>query len=178
MNTKVINLFGGPGIGKTKAMLEIASRMKSHGILLEIAPEYAKTAVWEGNLEMLKDQLTIYAMQYRSINRLYGKVEYVVTDSPLLLSNIYGKLNDKLLPSSFYDLVVDTHKMFDSIDIILPRDPSIKYEVEGRVHSYEESIKIDELISNEVISNLGSHDLVSKSTYPEVLTWITSHIID
>ena len=55
MKTLVVNLFAGPGAGKTSCAWEIASELKKRGIVTEYVPEYAKELVWDENYEALVD---------------------------------------------------------------------------------------------------------------------------
>jgi tRNA uridine 5-carbamoylmethylation protein Kti12 len=53
MKTVIVNLYAGPGAGKTTCAWEIASRLKKENVSTEYVSEYAKELVWEGNLELL-----------------------------------------------------------------------------------------------------------------------------
>lgn len=44
---KVINLFGGPGIGKSTLAAGLFEHMKIAGFNVELVNEYAKDMVWE-----------------------------------------------------------------------------------------------------------------------------------
>ena len=46
-NTIIVNLFAGPGAGKTTCAWEIASELKKRNIQAEYVPEYAKELVWD-----------------------------------------------------------------------------------------------------------------------------------
>ena len=91
----VVNLFAGPGAGKTTCAWEIASELKKRGYEAEYVSEYAKEFVWDNNMEMLdgslKHQQMLYNEQLHRITRLLGKVDFIVTDSPTLLSAQYLK---------------------------------------------------------------------------------------
>lgn len=86
--TIVINAFGGPGAGKTTACLDITSMLRKRGFVAEYVPEYAKELVWDKNFEMLdgseKNQKNILKEQQKRMDRLMGKVDFIVTDAPLL----------------------------------------------------------------------------------------------
>ena len=115
METKIINLFGPSGCGKSSGAAYIFSKLKMIGISCELVPEYAKDKVWEGNKEIFlpENQVYIFGKQYYRISRLIGKVDYVITDSPILLSNVYNKSD--VLKKHFCDAVRDCHKNFNNI---------------------------------------------------------------
>ena len=89
---KVINLFGGPGVGKSTAAAGLFYEMKKRQLSVELVTEYAKDMVWEKRWNILDDQLYILAKQHRRIARLaeHG-IEYVITDSPISLGLVYLK---------------------------------------------------------------------------------------
>lgn len=49
----VINLFGGPGSGKSTGAAYIFSQLKMKGINCELITEYAKDKTWEKNFVAL-----------------------------------------------------------------------------------------------------------------------------
>ena len=91
--TIVINAFGGPGSGKTTACLDITSMLKKRGFKAEYVQKYAKELIWDKNFEMLdgseKNQKIILKEQQKRMDKLMGKVDFIVTDAPLLLNTIY-----------------------------------------------------------------------------------------
>ena len=91
----VVNLFGGPGSGKSTGAAHVYSRLKMSGINCELVTEVAKDYVWDESDPMLRDQLLVLANQFHRLRRLDGKVQVAITDSPVILSMIYAK-NDKL----------------------------------------------------------------------------------
>ena len=95
-DTVVVNAFGGPGSGKTTACFYVACELKKKGYVVEYVPEYSKELVWDENWDLLdgsyEHQKQILAEQKRRIDRLVGKVDFVVTDAPILFNIIY--LND------------------------------------------------------------------------------------
>lgn len=132
METKIINLFGSSGTGKSTGAAYIFSQLKLNGISCELVPEYAKDKVWEGNEEIFKpeNQTYIFGKQFYRISRLIGKVKYIITDSPILLSNVYNKSD--ILKLHFEDAVRDCHKSLNNINYFIrrvkPFDPNGRNE--------------------------------------------------
>lgn len=135
--TIVVNLFGGPGTGKSTVMADIFARLKWKGINCEMAPEFAKEKVWEESFKTLGNQIYVFGKQQHSIYRLLDKVDVIITDSPLLFSCYYGKGS-----ASFHALVWEQHERLDSINIFLEREK--EYNPIGRIQNEEEAKKIDE----------------------------------
>lgn len=90
--TTVINLFGGPGCGKSTIAASLFSIMKKQGKHVELVREYCKYWVWHDRKVREWDHLYLLGKQSAYESMLYDKVDYVVTDSPLLLAGIYQEL--------------------------------------------------------------------------------------
>lgn len=94
-NTIVINLFAGSGAGKSTTAAGLFYKMKLKGLNVELVTEFVKHMAWDGIKPGPFDQPYIFGQQVKYESRLYGKVDYVVTDSPLLLSPIYEEYYSK-----------------------------------------------------------------------------------
>lgn len=134
--TKIINIFGGPGIGKSTIVAGLFHQMKIRHLDVEIANEVAKDYVWENRYDVLKeDQLIVFAKQHRRIFRLADKVDFVIADCPLLMCIPY-------IPENFYEnlepLMVEAHFAFDNINFVLNR-ANVDYNPNGRYHTEEQS---------------------------------------
>lgn len=89
--TKVINFFGGPGSGKSTTAAGVFYGMKvtaQHPV--ELVTEHAKELTYDKAWDLLKNQQKVTSEQDLRQRRLLGQVDYVVTDSPLLLGCVYG----------------------------------------------------------------------------------------
>jgi thymidylate kinase len=143
--TTVINLYGGPSSGKSTQGAGLFYRMKQAGHSVELVNEFAKEVVWEGNVPLLKDQLYVLAHQHRKLVRLAGKVDYVITDSPVLLSIAYRGLYDGPMYSDLIDqLALECYQMYHNINFMLGRPAS--FESIGRAQDYDQSKRIDQSI--------------------------------
>lgn len=140
MNNKliVINLFGGPGSGKSTQAAMLFAKLKMKGCNVELVTEYAKDLTWQESQFVLKNQLYIFAKQHHRIWRLQNKVDIVITDSPLIQNLIYSDG----MSDDYKKLVVSENEMFNNINILLKR-PNV-YENHGRIQTKEESMIIDD----------------------------------
>lgn len=67
----VVNLFAGPGTGKSTGAAYIFSKLKMKGFDCEYVSEFAKDKVWENNDEVFKSQFYITGKQVFKIKRCY-----------------------------------------------------------------------------------------------------------
>lgn len=155
----IINFFGGPGIGKSTQAAGLYTEMKKNHMDVELTFEFPKIVAWEENYSAIKDQFYITANQHRNISRLYGKVKYVIVDSPIILGMIYKqRYNDQPeYPSMFYDETFDNFilalfKKYNSLNILLKRDDTT-YDENGRLQDLQESKEIDEEIIQRLLVN-------------------------
>lgn len=101
-NSRTLNLFGGPGIGKSSIASGITYKLKKNHITCDNPYEFPKLLAWDENKEAIKDQFFIAGNQHRGIAKSYGKVDYIVVDSPILFSLVYTGYYDKGYPSDRY----------------------------------------------------------------------------
>lgn len=132
----VINFFAGPGAGKSTMAAALFVEMKNRGEKVELVTEYAKDMVYENRSNILDDQLYVLAKQSRRLSRLKGVVDWVVTDSPLLLTLVYNQ------SSGLIDqLAVKLFREYDNCNFFLERvKPYMKY---GRGQTEDEAREID-----------------------------------
>lgn len=138
--TLVVNLFAGPGAGKSTTAAGIFFELKSRGINCELAAEYAKDLCWEERHRTFQDQIYIFGKQYHRIFRLLGQVEVVITDSPLLLTPVY----DEERRESLEKLVIEEHNKMWTYNAFLKRKKV--FNPKGRNHNLHESESLDSLI--------------------------------
>jgi thymidylate kinase len=155
-NLYVINIFGGPGAGKSTVAAQLFSIMKVLKYDVALVKEYAEELVLEDRMNILiEDQLSIFAEQHRRLQRLRGKCQWVVTDSPLLLNIVYNQHED-YFGNSFTDLVVETFDKFNNINILLRRNPNAYHSPLIRRHDLHQSMKLDQRV-DEVVYEYGDN---------------------
>lgn len=116
MSTLVVNMFGGPGTGKSTMAMHVAALLKWRGLNIELVSEYAKDKVWEESLKVLDNQVYIFGKQHHRLNRLNGQVQAIITDAPLLLSLVYGSDQPELC-----ELVLAENAKRPNLNIFLER---------------------------------------------------------
>lgn len=140
--TLVVSLLGGPGLGKSTLAAELFVLLKKRHIKVELVTEYAKDCTYEDRSVALKSQPYIFGEQYHRLYRLLGKVDVIITDSPLILSAVYA---DGRFPNSFNSSCIDIFNTFSNLVFLLTRE--VDYQDYGRSGSLKEAIKIDDLVS-------------------------------
>lgn len=165
-HTEYINLFGGPGTGKSTTAAGLFYYMKLNGISVEMAREYAKDVVWENRLHLLDDQLYIFTKQLRRSKVLNGKVQYVICDSPLAMSFMYGASLDE----TFLMLVQDEIDRFSNNNFFLTRHKP--YVPEGRIQTEAKAIRLDTRLQRTLDSHgiqYNTLDMTTSQAVAEIL---------
>ena len=180
MNSRIINLFGGPGIGKSTQASGLFTEMKKHHMSVEYTYEFPKEVAWEGNVSQLRDQFFITANQHRNISRLYGKVEYIIVDSPIILGCFYEQRYGDGYPASFYSMVGlskflwNLFGQYNNINILLTRNNET-YDPNGRLQDLQEAQEIDNDIKTTLLINSISFRefSVGNNTAVDIFKYIT-----
>lgn len=138
---KVINLYAGPGAGKSTTAAGLFYLMKLNKFKVELVTEFAKDKVYERHSELLEDQLYVFAKQQRRLKRLVGQVDWAITDSPLLLSILYNKEYKNLNP-----LILEEYEKYDNLNFLIGRVKA--YEPFGRLQTETEAKELDTKLIN------------------------------
>jgi len=142
--TIIINFFGAPNSGKSVEASQYFVDMKKQGKNCELISEYVKEWAWEERVINKYDQMFIVAHQMRRETILFDKVDYIITDSPVLLG-------------VFYDEYYNNHQLarLSILEYVRLREAqgikSINYWLEykgyendnGRYHKKEDSMQIN-----------------------------------
>jgi len=155
--TTVINLIGAPGAGKSTLAAGLFAEMKRRYLSVELVTEYAKDLTYDGHRSENMDQLAVFAEQHRRIARLVGKVDYVISDSPLFLSAYYSTKTD--YPKSFTHFVLDIAARYKNMNFLVTRNH--RYDPNSRSQDEDGANRIHQ----ELIDFMGEWDL----NYEEIL---------
>ncbi len=149
--TEVINLFGGPGIGKSSLAAEIYYKMKAKHYNVELVREYVKNLAYENKHIGPFDQFYITGKQIKKESSLYNKVDFIITDSPLWLSGFYNEFyyQNKYITShisNFVKLAVTLGINYNNF--FLERSDDIPYNELGRYQNKNDAVRVDQLMKD------------------------------
>jgi len=151
----IVNLFGGPGIGKSTTAAGLFYKLKLNYFEAELVTEYAKDATWEQRYKTLENQFYVTAKQHHRIWRIleYWKNKNVngiiVTDSPFILGIQYLKESES--SEEFKKFILKEFNKFNNLNILLKRKK--KYNPIGRNQTEDEAKQIDINIKNFLQNN-------------------------
>lgn len=126
--TQVVNLFAGPGAGKSTTAAGLFHRMKVDGHSVELVTEFAKDLTYSKDFETLSNQLVVLGEQFNRMYRLVGKVDWIITDSPLLLCPMYA--SGPFRSAWFMGTALGAFDVFDNKNYLVGR--AKPYRTEGR----------------------------------------------
>ena len=148
----IINLYGGPGAGKSTTAAGVFCLLKLHNTEVELVTEFAKDLVWEERYKTFGNQYYIFGKQHHRMWRLKDKVDIVITDSPLMLSALHGRRNGTV-SDAFVKNVVEAVNNSNNFNVLLERTK--KYNPNGRNETEDQAREVDKL----VIGILKEHDM-------------------
>lgn len=150
--TTIINLFCGPGGGKSTNAAYLFYLLKTDGENAELVREYVKDWAWQQRKISTYDQIYFLGKQTHCESMLYGKVDWIVTDSPVMMNLYYAAKYCTLSLSegvraatlSFYQQAAEDG--YKHVHVFLKRNKP--YSNEGRYQTESEAIEIDNEIRN------------------------------
>ena len=138
----VVNLYGGPGVGKSTTAAHLFALLKQSGINAELVTEYAKDLTWEKDGGRLSFQPLVFAEQAWRLERLKGQVEVAVTDGPILLTALYSTKPEE---ADLRNFIIQQAKRQNALHIRLLR--SKPYQPVGRNQTEDEARLMDAKIA-------------------------------
>ena len=143
--TKVINLIGAPGVGKSTLMAMLFVELKKRNQKCEMVQEWVKKSIWKNELDVIKNQYYLIQQQYNDVKSLYKNVDYIIMDTSLVNYIYYNRTN----PDNICNIekteqyAKNLLAEFDNVFIYVTRNFKNYYETEGRLHTLEQSLDID-----------------------------------
>ena len=139
-NTVLINIYGGPAAGKSTVAAGLFYELKKKGYDCGLVTEMATELVYDEAFNVMNDQIYLFGEQWHRTFRMLGKVDFIVTDSPLLMNIVYNSVKDEDFDKFIYSRI---HKL-KSLDFFINR--SDVFSEVGRIHNLEQSKEVDKTI--------------------------------
>lgn len=167
--TLIVNLYAGPGAGKSTCAAYVFSKLKMTGVNSEYVTEFAKDKTWEENQKVLNCQFYISGKQAFRLARVNGKVDVAVTDSPIILGAMYT--NEAHIKAA---CIGEDMKYKNKLNYFIIRKKA--YNPSGRNQTEDEAKDIDVKIR----STLDSLDIkyVAVDGTLEGYDWIVNDILE
>ena len=138
--TILINFIGQPSSGKTSLSAKLFARLKELELDAEYVSEYVKGWAWEERTVGKFDQFYIFGKETHNQSKLFNKVDYVISDSPVMLTAFYHFYYNH--DNALKEVCKDFYEMADEegvkvINFFLPRKK--KYNPKGRFQTQEQA---------------------------------------
>lgn len=130
-------------------MADLFNTLKFKGHTVEMCPEIIKQWAWDGIYPNKYDQYFLMGQEIKQQSRLLGKVDFAISDSPVLQNSFYNwylnKVDNLYQPSVDYNHMIleDGHTI---VNYFLYRNKP--FESKGRYQTAEESDKIADALYN------------------------------
>lgn len=145
----VINLIGGPGVGKSILAADTFSAVKREGITCDVSWEYIKRKLREKAVKVVESQIYLFGKQQFQLFTMKDEVDVIITDSPLILNCIYDKSQCPLLKA----LVLKEYNTYNNLLYFIERNEEVAYETEGRYQDLEGARAVDAFLKTFLTEN-------------------------
>jgi len=158
---KRICFYGAPGAGKTTLTHDVFVSSKKSKKNCEVVSELAREWAYLNRPIQSMDQVFLFASQLHREDTLLSrsKVDFVITDSPIILNSYYGYKCDPGLYDSYISFARRFDEKYPALHFFCPVNPSYKFDTEGRFHSAEDAKKISEEMLNYLYTYLNPSEL-------------------
>lgn len=167
VKTHVVNLIGGPGVGKTTMAHLLVYLASAAGLRTAFVPEYVKSWALEGRPFRPYDELYFLGKQARYESIHYGRDELIVTDKPLLMDVMYARKFSPQLAPAIEQSVTSLMKMAEEehgvrhANVILKRIHP--YQPHGRYQDEAGAREMD-VDMREILREMGMDSIVAEPT--------------
>lgn len=157
---RVINLFGGPGSGKSTMAAALFVHFKNQAARCELVGEEAKDQIYWGSRNQLANQFLMAANQYARLKNLEAAgCDIAIADSPLIQNPMYAKDHHY-----FHDLAALVNKVnteFENIYVFIARTKP--YTPFGRMQKDVEEAKVIDLLLKKEFRELWDYSVTGDS---------------
>jgi len=169
----IVNLFAGPGAGKSTTAAGLFHELKRRGIRAELIGGYAKEWAWDERRIRGIDEMVIYGHQLERERRFYDKDMIVISDRPLELSAVYAQAYGTRQRAAAIQAIIDSDRELARelgahfLNVKLHRQKS--YDPVGRYEDLEQARTIDALCDYRVLYEVSYADQVGIPAFTDTL---------
>lgn len=168
----VVNIIGGPGVGKSILVAEIFAALKRQYVSCDMSLEYIKRKIREKAIKVTENQVYLYAKQQFQIYTMKDDVDVIVTDSPAMLCAVYDKEQCSMLKG----LALKELNSYNNMTYFIERDKSKDYEQEGRYQDLQGAKKVDKKVKKFLDENKIEYKSIN-GIGPDVLELVVSDVL-
>jgi hypothetical protein len=141
-----INLFGGPGCGKSITATNIRAQLGFMGYNIELVEEFIKDWTYIHRAPTGSDNFFIQASQIQKEDiRLRDGVNLIVSDAPIFLHYFYASYHKDPFALAMCSAAMEIETLYPSLNIFLIRDEQF-YSQQGRYENLSQAKEIDSIV--------------------------------
>jgi predicted ATPase len=126
----VVEIYGGPGTGKTTFSAELYGALKRTGLHVTLVTEEATTCIQANDMVGLTCQAYLLGASARRLRQVATSYDVVVMEAPLLLNPVYDRDRSPALRA----LAEEEHRRYRNLPLLLSPLPREQFTTAGRVH--------------------------------------------
>lgn len=143
-----INLFGGPGVGKTTLAAQVFAELRRQKVVCSLVPEWIKTWAYQGRPIRGFDQVFSFSNQLHMEEEAIRYTNLIITDSPLFLQCMYSDKHAPIVSTYLWDIAITFESCYPSINFFVQRSGG--YESHGRYESEVQALEMDDYIISQL----------------------------
>lgn len=143
-----INLYGGPGTGKSTLAARVFAKLRQQGVSCALVTEWIKMWAYEGRIIRGFDQIFSFANQMHSEEESLRYAGMIITDSPLFLQCMYADKHAKIVSEDLWNIARSYESTYPSINFYVERSGA--YEQQGRWENAEQALQMDAHIKDQL----------------------------
>jgi len=142
-----INIYGGPGVGKSTLAALLFGWLRQQGFQAELVQEWVKNWAYIGRQMQSFDYVYTFAQQLHTEDRLLqAGVNIIVTDSPVYLQCMYALHKRMKAANELWRIAKRFEKEYPSVNFLMDRAQSDTYEQGGRYENLVQAVGMDRFI--------------------------------
>jgi hypothetical protein len=171
-----INLFSGPGCGKSTLAAWLFSQIKMlrPQMQVELVGEYIKDWAWDKRVPKSWDQFYVFAKQLNREDKVLRHGVHTITDSPLLMQLGYIERGGSVFAEECLNACRKFEEKYPSVNILLER--VVTYVPHGRYENFEQALEMDERITNLLSRALGAYMRFSPLDKDVILEYVLKRL--